>query len=140
MLGHAKRPAVEHPHGLKKPVTIHKPAVIDGDDGLRVRHKLTVQKHIHADVLRQSGFRGEKKKSESRARSAGSQEIEGARHACRFTVKIHGGVRNSEGLGTISLRACHRSAARKPPALDSVSSYSAAGIESATMPAPTWKY
>jgi hypothetical protein len=27
------------------------------------------------------------------------QEIEGARHSCRFTIKIHGVVRNSETLG-----------------------------------------
>ena len=31
------------------------------------------------------------------------------------------------------------SAAKKPPALDSVSSYSASATESLTMPAPTWK-
>src|SRR6266511_3202663 len=43
------------------------------------------------------------------------------------------------GKDQASLFSGARSAARKPPALAIVSSYSASGTLSATMPAPTWK-
>src|SRR6267143_2899351 len=131
MLGHAKRFAVEHPHGFEKPVTIHKPTVIYGDDSLRLSHELTVQKHIHAyPFTPESESRREEKtiyhepSSVPRLWKVGDQK-----HTCF-----------QPGRCAISLRAFNWSAARKPPALASVSSYSAAGTESATMPAPTWKY
>ena len=63
--------------------------------------------------------------------------IEDRNHSLRFrdelVVEQHDHVADSD---SISVGAANRSAWKKPLALANVSSYSAAGIESATIPAP----